>query len=261
VNNDNQHGFQALSGAALATPAHQWLAALGDDPEDVISTVGTRVDDPAVDRLAQMTGLLGRLDEQLDRTSAIALIRQHARSIQTLLADHSYTNSVGRRLYSIEAELLRLCGRLTHESDQHALSQRYMVAALRAAHTAGDHALGANILSFMADFEFDQGHMRDAAKLAQTAREGYRGDLPELVARLAIQAALAEASAGEDRAARSALDAAFRQVDGFGSGRVPGWLHWVDEAIVHQFAGGSHLALRDYDGAAQHYDRALAPGS
>jgi hypothetical protein len=59
-------------------------------------------------------------------------------------------------------ELGQLTGWVAYDAGLHALAQRYWIAALRAAHTADDPALGAYIVSWMAQQATEQGRGPEA---------------------------------------------------------------------------------------------------
>lgn len=67
-----------------------------------------------------------------------------------MLDNASYTDEIGRRLYAVTAEFARIAGLRALDSDHQASAQRYFMTGLRAAHTSGDRAIGANILTFNA---------------------------------------------------------------------------------------------------------------
>ncbi|MGH3912412.1 MAG: hypothetical protein ACRDTC_03215 [Pseudonocardiaceae bacterium] len=76
-------------------------------------------------------------------------VRETLRMVLNMLQTYIYLEEVGRRLYALAVGLGRLAGWLAFDSDQPALAQRYLLAALRAAQASGDHAAGADILGFL----------------------------------------------------------------------------------------------------------------
>ncbi len=72
-----------------------------------------------------------------------ALAQQGFRWVARLLDQASYDEKTGRQLHRTLAELGQLTGHAARDAGQPALAQRYWIAALRAAHTAADPALGA----------------------------------------------------------------------------------------------------------------------
>ncbi|GII56057.1 hypothetical protein Pth03_44460 [Planotetraspora thailandica] len=211
-----------------------------------------------VDSLDVITDQLRRMDDQLGGGALLALVHQHAASAVDLLNNRHYSDVVGRRLHSAVAELLRLAGFLSFDTSAHAQAQRYWSAALRAAYTAGDRALTANILGFLSCQAKDLGRTREAITLAETARNGYPGASPQVTAILHLR--VAEAHANDDPtstrtvvACRRAIDAAFDALgDSPASSGAPAWCYWMTEAQAHAQAGYCYLRLGDHARARAH---------
>ncbi|WP_280453978.1 hypothetical protein [Nocardia brasiliensis] len=173
------------------------------------------------------------------------------------LLDHSnYTDTVGRRLHSSAGEMLRLAGWLAFDGGQHARAQRYWIAALHAAHTAGDRALAANTLGFISCQAKDIKNPREAIALAETARKGYRGASPRVSAILALRAAEAYATSGSIIGCRRAIDDAFVQLDSPPT-TAPDWSYWLNDGHAHGQAGFCYLQLEDFSAARRHFRHAL----
>src|SRR5207302_1806645 len=83
------------------------------------------------------------------------------------LDDGQYTAQVGAQLCAAAAELGQLAGWVSFDAGLHGAAQRYYVAALHAAHAAGDRPLGANVLSGMSFQATIVGDPRDGVGLAQ----------------------------------------------------------------------------------------------
>jgi len=178
--------FASLTGAAVTAPAHEWLITPAH-PATTRPRSSTLPTD-TVDDLDAITATLRQADDQKGGATLLNTIRDKARNVVDLIGNASYPKTTGRRLHSTAAELLRLAGWSCFEANDHALAQRYWLAALRAAHTAGDHALGANILGFMSYQATELGQAREAVTLADTARAGYRGNSPSVTAMINLRA-------------------------------------------------------------------------
>ncbi len=213
----------------MTAPAHQWLLAA--PATDLTRAAGTRVRLDTVDEIDTMTASLRRMDDQLGGGTLLTIVRAHLQQVLYLLKHSSYDETVGRRLHASAAELLRLAGWLSFDTSQHARAQRYWVAALRTAHSAGDQALAANILGFMSFHAKDLGQPHEAAVLADTARAGYRGASPRVVAILHLRAGEAYANEGSETETRRALDTALTSLEAADSG--PDWSYWLDGAQAH----------------------------
>lgn len=249
--------FLTLLGSAATSPAHQWL--INPRSTDITRTAGARVPIEVVDHLDQITARLRRMDDRLGGGQLLELVHQHLRYATDLLDNRTYTDTVGRRLHATTAELLRLAGFISFDSGLHARAQRYWIAALHAAHTAGDRALGANILGFWSCQAKDIGQTREAITLAETARAGYHGATPAVTAILELRAAEAHANNQDPTPTRRAIDAAFDALNGpVSSSGSPGWSYWMNEAQAHAQAGYCYLKLGDHTRARGHLRHGLA---
>ncbi|MBF6289985.1 hypothetical protein [Nocardia cyriacigeorgica] len=246
-----------LMGTAITAPAHQWL--LASEVSDLTHTSGTRIGIDTVDEIDTMTASLRRMDDQLGGGTLLKMVRAHLRHVLHLLRHGSYDDTTGRRLHASAAELLRLAGWLCFDTSQHARAQRYWIAALRTAHTAGDRALAANVLGFMSCQAKDIGQPREAALLADTAISGYPGASARVSAILQLRAAEAHAVAGSALDTRRAIDTAFIHLDAT-STSAPDWSYWLDETHAHGQAGYCYLRLGEYAAARRHLRAALRVG-
>ncbi|MGH3898575.1 MAG: hypothetical protein ACRDTA_10025 [Pseudonocardiaceae bacterium] len=259
---DRRH-FLLLTGASITAPAHEWLIA--HPAGHTTRAAGTSVPAAVVDHLDQITAQLRRLDDQIGGGQLLHLVHEHLRYVTSLLRERRYDDTIGRRLYATAAELLRRAGFVAFDDGQHGRAQRYWIAGLRAAHTAGDQATGANILGFMSCQAKDLTGGREAALLAETARTGYPGASSKVTAILALRAA--EASAHDQSATparrtadtRRAIDTAFDALTGglSPSSGDPEWSYWMDPAQAHAQAGYCHLRIGDHPQARYHLRRAL----
>ena len=112
------------------------------------------------------------MDDELGGSQLLELVTNHLRVAVHLARDRSYSSSTGKRLHSVIGELLRLAGWVSFDNGHHAMAQRYWVAALHAAHAAGDRGLGANILGFMSC---------QAKRLGQVRRRSPRRPLARVI--------------------------------------------------------------------------------
>ena len=249
--------FLTLLGTTLTTPAHEWLIA--NAATDTARATGADLPEDVIDQLDLITASLRRMDDQLGGGTLQAMVGVHLRTVVDLLENRRYSDTAGRRLHATAAELLRLGGFLAFDTGQHALAQRYWVAALHTAHAAGDRGLAANILGFMSCQAKDLGQTREAVTLAETARAGYPATAPRVQAILDLRAAEAYAVAGDLTSTRRAVDAAFDRLTDIAPGHgEPGWAYWLDVTHAHGQAGYCHLRLGQWDTARSHLRSALA---
>jgi tetratricopeptide (TPR) repeat protein len=242
--------FIGLAGTALTQPALEWLIAR--PASDVSGAVGRRVLDTHVDEIVDITARLRRLDDQFGGGALREVVRSQTRFVLDLLRNRQYTSSVGRRLHGAVGELLRLAGWASHDSGDHPTAQRFWLASLHAAHSAGDRAAGANVLGFMAQQAIDRDQPGEAIHLAEAARKSYRGPSHRVTAILGFRAARAYARANDAKQCRRALDIgqdAFQSAD---TTQGPDWAYWLDAAEVNVQAARSHMSLKDWSRARTH---------
>lgn len=259
---DRRH-FLLLTGASITAPAHEWLIA--HPAGHITRAAGTHVPAGVVDHLDQITAQLRHMDDLIGGGQLLHLVHEHLRYVTSLLRERRYEDTVGRRLHATAGEILRLAGFVAFDDGQHGRAQRYWVAGLRAAHTAGDRALGANILGFMSCQAKDLNGGREAALLADTARSGYPGSSGKVTAILALRAA--EASANDQSATRARRTADTRRaidtaLDALTNGSPPSsgdpaWSYWMDPAQTHAQAGYCHLRIGEHTQARYHLRRAI----
>ncbi|WP_069162856.1 hypothetical protein [Nocardia altamirensis] len=185
-----------------------------------------------VDQLDLIVGSLRRQDDDGGADALLLLIRTDLRRVVQLLQHSRYSDTVGRRLHSNAAELLRLAGWVSFDAGRHAKARRYWLAALRVAREAGDHALAANILGFLSCQAKDIQHPREAVALAECARSEYRGASPRVLAILDLRAAEAHATDGSTAGCRRAIDSAFTHLD-TSITIAPDWSYWLNVGHAH----------------------------
>lgn len=234
--------FLQLAGSALTQPAFDWL--LARPANDVHGLVGRRVVDSHVDSIETIASQLRHMDDQFGGGAVLDLVKSQIRFVLDLLREHRYTSSVGMRLHGAAAELLRLAGWVNFDAGQHPEAQRFWVAALHAAHSAGDRSLGANVLGFMSCQAKDLGLNSEAVRLADAARQGYPGASPLVSAILNLRSAQAYARANDTAECQAAIDVAYEVFRGRRPDDVdPAWAYWLDESQVNEQAGYCYMQL------------------
>jgi hypothetical protein len=252
----DRRSFLLLIGTALTSPAHEWLIAR--PVLDASRADGRVVTAELADHLDTVTDQLRRMDDQVGGGSLIDVVRSQTDYVVGLLSNGSFTDTTGRRLHTTVAELLRLAGWLSFDSGRHAEAQRFFIAALHAAHSAGDRELGANVLGFMSCQAKDLGKYDDATKLADTALAGYKGASPRVSAILHMRAAQAYANAGDATESRRSIEAAYSAFRDLAPAHgEPAWAYWLDEAQINEQIGYCYLKLRDWPRATSHMGTAV----
>jgi tetratricopeptide (TPR) repeat protein len=248
--------FIALSGAALAASAHEWLVA---DPARLASALaGRRVDAGVVADLTAATDTLRRLDDKLGGQAVFGMVTEQLRVVVGLLRNTSYSQADGQALHGIAAELARLAGWTTYDAGRHGEAQRFYLVGLRAAHEADTPGVAANILRCMAHQARSNGDPGTAIELLRSARAGSRGRLTSTEqAVLAAGLASAYGVAGDRDSALTASDAAYAAIEQARPEEDPPYLYWAGPYTIAQSVGTSLMSTGDPAGAIPHLRTAI----
>lgn len=238
VGMDRRH-FVAITGTTLTAFAHDWLL----DPARIAASVqGKRADHAVVDDFERVAESRRRLDDALGGGTVFRAVREDLRLVTEILDNARYTEDVGQRLYAVAAEFARLAGLLAYDGNNGVLAQRYFMAGLRAAHSSGNRAVGANILGFMSKQARDR-DPRDAVRLAESALVGAKDLTPAVGSWIQARVATSAAYSGDAIAADRAQSRMFELTAAVDPTAEPPWIYWWSDAEAHYHAGQSALAL------------------
>jgi hypothetical protein len=161
-----------------------------------------------------------------------------------LLDQGSYDERTGGRLHVALAELGQIAGFAAYDLGDQGRAQRYYVTALRAAHTADDRAVGANILKFMAEQSAYVGRPQDALTLIDSALTGVRGSATAAQSALLHSwRAYAHAVLQDEPACLAAVSTARAHAERIEPESTPPWLYWLTAGDVTAHAGDTLLRL------------------
>ncbi|MPZ67868.1 MAG: hypothetical protein GEU83_21105 [Pseudonocardiaceae bacterium] len=210
-----------------------------------------------VDDLERVTDARRRLNDTLGGGTVFRAVREDLRLVTGLLDNASYTQEVGQRLYAVVAEFARIAGWLAYDNSHEALAQRYYMAGLRAAHTSGNRAVGANILGFMS-IHAKYHDPRDAVRMAESALSRTTDLTPAIAASLYGRLTISAACARDATTADRAQGRMFELMTAADPTAEPAYMYWWSEAEAHYFAAQSALALDKPRQAETHYRKAIA---
>ena len=249
--------FEFLAGTALTAPAHQWLV---HEPELlVLGLSGRRISAGMVHQFTAMIAELRKMDDVAGGGSVLALAQHEFGWVAGLLDQARYDERTGRMLFVALAELGQLCGWAAYDAGQHALAQRYYVAALRATHSADDRPLGAHVLSCMAEQAARQGRPAEAVTLIETALAGMRGQrVPSLLAEIYGRQAYAFATMGDVPGCGAVISKLSTQIELLAPDSGPSWLYWVNPAPMTCEVGNALRQLGRTEQAAVVLENGIA---
>lgn len=255
-NHIEQRIYLELTGARVMRPVAHLLKAVPTSKSS--RTTGKRIASAIVEDFDLAIHLLRRMDDKRGGAALIDSTLALMRQVLRVLRNHQYSESLGRRLYGVVAELCRLAGWLLFDTGRNGAAQRYWFTGLQAAHAARDRGAAANIVGCMSALARDRGYASDAETLARNALDFYRGRDPLARTILHIRAAGAYAIRSEQTACRRAIDAMFDSFHSATSSTTnQHWAYWVSEAIAHVYAGRSFVQLGHDDRAIEHFEAAL----
>lgn len=226
-----------FNAAAFAEPALHW-AMFGQDAS-VAHEGGGQVRRADVARIRQTVRAFRQLDRDQGGGELRDTVVRHLSGVARGKLSGSYTDAVGRALFSAVAELTELAGWLSFDSGRHALAQRYHIQALRLAQAGEDQVYGANVLANMACQAAYLGHGWEAVQLARVAQSGPVGQrLPARVRALVLaMEARGHGAMGDEPACARALRASEDELGNAASQDCPTWGDYFDEAeLAHEFA-------------------------
>ncbi len=128
------------------------------------------------------------------------------------------------------------------DAERHGLAQRYHLTALRAAHNAGDKALGANVLSMMALDSASREQASDAISLGTAAVEMAHRSPSIVQALVTTRHAYGLAVTGDADRFHTAYGRA-RELAEHPSGHRPRWAYYVSPQMVDASCGGWQVSL------------------
>ncbi|WP_322770115.1 hypothetical protein [Frankia sp. Cr1] len=246
-----------VSGVALAAVIQEWLIA---DPARIGAALsGRRIDNTIITDLGSRLDALRRMDDALGGNAIYGVASEELKLVIRLLKHSSYNEGHGAALHASAAELARLTGFAAFDSGRHEAAQRYWALGLRAAHEAGQPALGANIIRNMAEQATWYGNPVHAVGMLRAARAGARGTMTATEA-AANAGALAQAHgrAGNRGAAHAAIDEAYGLIEQRRPAEDPAYVYWIGPSVIAFWASEALLSSGNPAAAIPHFEQVIA---
>lgn len=238
----DRRDFLTISGAALTALAADWAvgpaAALARDHE------GTPVGEDFVHHLENTTRYLSGLPTE-QRQLTTVLLDAHLSTVTGLLERGRYTPALGLRLHTLAASLSQTVAWHSFDQGRHTHASQNWIAGLHNAHAAGDHDMGAGLLSDLAYQATWRGDHATAAGILHHALTRATHPAARCLLHLRLARALAaRGDSSELRTVQRSLAAAEKHLNQTGSDR-PAWCAWVSEADLAVDSGQALLDLGD----------------
>lgn len=243
----DRRAFFILGEGVATSLAKDWQTV---DPPRVVSALrGGMVDDALVCCFEQRLPMLRSIDYRLGGGCVQALADSELRLVTSLLSHGHYAEVIGRRLFAIAAELGRIAGWASYDLGLQAAAERYWVAALRAAHVAGDRGIGANVLKSMSLQRSEGGRHGEAVALATAALDAVGDADPRVVAMLTVRSARMHAAGGDRSSCDKLLIAAERAASKMHDAVAPHWAGYFDWPEYCAQVAACYLMLQRYEQA------------
>ncbi|WP_280203990.1 helix-turn-helix domain-containing protein [Nocardia farcinica] len=223
--------------------AHEWLVR--DQPASAEGRAGRRVGAGLAAAMERRVAQLRRLDDEVGSGALYPLVAGELSRAKSLVREATYGPEVGRRLFTVVAELCQLAGWVASDAGRYGEAQRTYLEGVSAADRAGARTLAAQLLSSLSYQIANVGDPADALLLAQTAVAGAEGATPAVRALLLERVAWAAARARDTAATRRALDAVDDAFDHRGTEPDPDWVYWLNRDEIDVMAGRCHVELGD----------------
>ncbi|MFI9274347.1 sporulation protein [Kitasatospora sp. NPDC052896] len=216
--------------SAYATPVTRWLVRPTDD--NVAQRDGRRVGRRDLDELWDAADEARRWDSKYGggnwKANSVTDCLKHRAAP---LLNGSFTDPIGKELFSVTAELSRVTGWSAFDVGQHDAAQRHFIQALRLARAGGNVELGGYVLTTMALQALLRGYSSEAIDMAQGAFERSKGiAAPRVLAFSKLIEARAHGRARDPRAAAAALSSAEALLGQARPDREPAWIGYFDHA-------------------------------
>ncbi|MEY9839555.1 sporulation protein [Streptacidiphilus sp. EB103A] len=216
---------------AFTTPVTRWLVSPADTTAD--HRGGLRVGRTDLDELRSAADHARHWDSKYGggnwkASSVTDCLRKRAAP----LLGGSFSDDIGRELFSVTSELSRLAGWTAFDVGQHDAAQRHFIQALRLARAGGDVQLGCYVLTTMAMQALLRGFAGEAIDMTQGAFERAKDTAaPRVLAFTKLIEARAHARDGNPRAASKALAASETLLGQARPGsEEPGWIDFYNHA-------------------------------
>ncbi len=256
--------FMAVSGPALTELV--WTAVNTEPARLAAALNGGQVGATLIEQVEESIPRLRQLDDRQGGGGAnLIYVNAQFQAVAQLLHTAEHGGQITRRLLVAWAELGQLAGWMAADAERHGLAQRYHVTALRAAHNAGDKALGAHVLSAMAWHAADREQAADAISLGTSAMELARRSPVIVQALVSSRLAYGYALAGDAERVHAAHGRA-RELVEHPNGHRPRWAYWVSPQSTDCACGIQqvNLGMAGSGNSRRHFGNAitlLTPGA
>ena len=238
--------FTAISGAALTVPVWNLLDHPAPSLASVVHDEAEYVTDPMMLLVEDTVARAQQLDDQQGGGAALNYVGDQFNAVARLIRRASYGRPVGRRLCTALAQLAQTAGFMAYDgAGDDGQAQRWYMAGLRAAHTAGDRPLVASILSLLSNQAATRGHINDGLQLASAAELAATNAPATVQALITARSCLAHAAAGDLSGLRRAREHSQTHLNNarHHDEPTPRWMGYATSTELDAIAGRSLVIL------------------
>ncbi|GAA4238076.1 hypothetical protein GCM10022254_52460 [Actinomadura meridiana] len=233
----DRRSFLTYTTGALAALAHQWARTpprpftrptpptIGASADGSFGKVGLEMVAWLEDSGADLIRLATEHQQPCHQ-----LLDAHLATVTDILSHGTCPRPATRRMHTLAASLATAIAWQRFDARRHAAAARFWHAALHNAHTAGQHDLGAGILSDLAYQMLWLNQPRTAANILGHAIPRTRN--PTARSLLHLRQARAFAGIGENRRCLTALTAAEKALAAPTADPAPAWCSWMSNADI-----------------------------
>lgn len=251
--------FLVVTGSAITTLIRDWLAALDNSPAPVRS--GRLIHPDTIGALATRVGALSDMETRLSPGLLDPVAHAECQLLAQLLGEVGYDEESGVHLHLLASRISHLCSRLNYVTGNQAGAERLLLAAVRAATTAGAPQAAAALMATLAGQHMDIGEPRDGFALANAAWAVARRMAPShrLIALLHICEARGYARLGAATTSACAFSAAAGALARGATTEQPPTADWVTMETLELNVGASLLDLGQPARALDHLEALTTP--
>lgn len=248
------------SGPGAVVPVFEWENP--PDDRDVSQQIGRAVGEPDLQRIRDARVRYERMYRQVGgvpvRPRLVSFLKDHASPILS----GSFSDSTGRQLFRATGSLTALAGICAYDTDQHALAQRYFLAALRMAKASADRGFGAYVIALMANQALHQQSYRLVIQYAETALRAAHGHLtPALISDLCTLQAKAYACIGDTTACHEQMRRSEEMTERIRPAEEPSETGYVQPGLMQTQHAEVLRRLGDLSAAEQYAEEAVRTAS
>lgn len=228
---------------------HEWLVT--PTPKAIELKSGPRIDDSLIAQFERRVYQLRRLDDFVGGRDLYLVVERELAAIMATIHRSSCNRELTRRLLNAAGELSQLAGWVTSDAGLVERATSHFQLGVKAAHSACNKSLGANLVSTLAYHWTNTGQPQEGLLAAQSALLGANNASATTRALLGERIAWAQANNGNRQESHRALVQVERDFSTRNPSEDPEWVYWLSEDEIATMAARCFLLLKEPKRAMQ----------